>query len=101
MDIIKVKVTIEDPDTGEERVIINDKYRNIAYLAEDYGNKSKVAEVLVHTSISNLALDIAGSEKFKEATKLATVFGRVINGMRNSAEDSLISQIEESMGGMQ
>ena len=79
MDIVKVKITIENSDTGEERVVIDDRYRNIAYLADDYENPDKAAEVVIHTSISDLAFNMCGSEKFKAAARLSAVYETIKN----------------------
>ena len=99
MDKLILKLSRVNED-GEEETLCNEELRSVALIGECWDNKHKLMEVLAQTSVKNVALNIASSEKLIKAAELAVVAKKIFDITEdnvNEVEEALIDQIEEGL----
>ena len=85
-------------ENGEEVERSNEIVRNINALAECYDDENHMMELVMNDNLVGIAAKIAGSKKFRPASKLASVMLDMDTERMAELEDTLSGLIE---GGIQ
>ena len=91
----RVVITAIDAETKEETVEVDDVYTGLTLLA-DCG-EGKMAEIVLHDNLANMAAKLAAGSKTSKAVRLATLMMEMANDKAESAETALLRAI---MGGI-
>lgn len=88
--VYRVRITSIDPATKEEEELLDDEYAGLT-LCADCGD-GRMAEVIMHDTIMELAMRLAQGKKTRDAVRLANVL-MAIHDEKNNAEDALLRAI--------
>ena len=89
-----LKVTITDLDNGE--VHLDEEMNSIVLMGER--KDGKMAEVIMRTSIIEIAAMLSSGSKVKEAMMLATAMNKILHHHLGEEEDSLLNSILGGIG---
>ena len=93
--IYHVLITAIDPETNEETVAVDDTYTGLTLVADCGDNR--MAEVVLHDNLANMAAKLAAGDKTAKAVRLATLMMEMDNDKKESMENALLRAI---MGGI-
>jgi hypothetical protein len=91
--IYKMTVVAVDPETNEEEVVVDDTYTGFL-LCANCGD-GKMAEVVMHDNIMDMANRLAQGKHTRAAVRLANVLMAM---KRDDAEDAENALLREIMG---
>ena len=92
----RVVITAIDAETKEETVELNDVYTGLTLLA-DCG-EGKMAEVVLHDTLANMAAKLAAGSKTRTAVKLAAIMAGEVERKNGDIETALMRAIVGGMG---
>lgn len=93
--IYRVQIVKIDPETNEEEQVLDDTYTGLL-LCGNCGD-GKMAEVILHDTILDIATRLAQGSKTKIAVRLANVMMAMKQDLAESAEAKLLRAIMEDM----
>lgn len=83
-------------DDGTEENLLNEELGCVAIIGECYENEHKLLEVIAQTSVKNIGLDIAQSEKLIEAAKVAVAAKNLIP-ILNAFDNETLSEMKKNL----
>ena len=89
--VYRVQVTAINTESGEEEQVLDDKYAGFL-LCADCGD-GRMAEVIVHDTLFEMATRLAQGEKTKQAVRLANAMIGMKDDKIESAEARLLRAI--------
>ena len=80
----RVVITAIDSETNAETVEVDDKYTGLTLVADCVGDESRMAEIVLHDNLANMAAKLAAGSKTANAVRLA---GLVMDMKKNRFEE--------------
>ena len=91
--VYRVVITAIDSETNTETVEVDDKYTGLTLVADCVGDEGRMAEIVLHDTLANMAAKLAAGSKTANAVRLAGLVMDMRKSKLENIENELMNMI--------
>lgn len=91
--VYRVVITAIDSETNTETVEVDDKYTGLTLVADCVGDEGRMAEIVLHDNLANMAAKLAAGSKTANAVRLAGLVMDMRKSKLENIENELLNMI--------
>lgn len=91
--VYRVVITAIDSETNTETVEVDDKYTGLTLVADCVGDEGRMAEIVLHDNLANMAAKLAAGSKTANAVRLAGLVMDMRKSKLENIENELMNMI--------